>query len=183
MMNKFICRTGLLHILTIISIALMSCSNQNEESERINQTGTQRESTNRSQSGHSRTPVGNTALESEAASDRAENASPAGQNSMNQAQPVHFVDVDLFTYEIRMPDTIPSGPVELHILNRDQKMVHSFIIEGPEFKKQLEQPLQPAESATLRLDLAPGQYRVYCPVSDHAERGTPLTLNIREQVQ
>ena len=101
---------------------------------------------------------------------------------MNQAQPVHVVDVDLFTYEIRMPDTIPSGPVELHILNRDQKMVHSFIIEGPEFKQQLEQPLQPAESATLRLDLAPGQYRVYCPVSDHAERGTPL-LNIREQVQ
>ena len=86
-----------------------------------------------------------------------------------QLQGEKAVEVTLVDYEIRMPATLPAGPIGFQITNSGQEE-HSFEIEGNGIEKKLERPLKPLEVATLRADLEPGTYVVYCPHENHAER-------------
>lgn len=55
---------------------------------------------------------------------------------------------------------------------------HSFEIEGQGIEKKLDQPLAPDASATLQVDLAPGEYTVYCPVADYYDRGMKRQIRV-----
>ena len=86
------------------------------------------------------------------------------------------VEVSLVDYEIRMPATLPAGPIEFKVTNNGQ-VDHNFEVEGNGIEQKLEQPLKPLEVATLRMELTPGTYEVYCPHENHDE-----SHNMRRQL-
>src|SRR5688572_8648759 len=95
------------------------------------------------------------------------NENENANNNDNEAENV--VEVELVSYEINMPTTLDAGTITFHVINNSDDHEHSIEIEGNGIEKELEPHLQPGEEGTLTVDLAPGTYRVYCPVEDHAE--------------
>lgn len=92
------------------------------------------------------------------------------------------VEVTLTEYEIGMPETLPAGPTTFNVSNTGT-MEHNIEIEGQGIEDALENNLKAGESATLQVDLQPGEYRVYCPVGNHAEEGMDMTLTVEEQAE
>lgn len=89
------------------------------------------------------------------------------------------IPVTLKEFEMGMPGTVPAGPVTFVLTNTGQA-AHSFEIEGEGLERRLEQHLQPGQTVRLTVTLRPGQYKVYCPVGQHADKGMSLTLNAVE---
>jgi uncharacterized cupredoxin-like copper-binding protein len=87
------------------------------------------------------------------------------------------VPVELEEFVITMPASLPAGPTVFEIANVGTEE-HSFEIEGQGIEAGLDQHLQPGETATLEVDLAPGTYTVYCPVEDHADEGMRMDLTV-----
>lgn len=98
------------------------------------------------------------------------------QSKSGIATPV--LQVQLGEYEITMPDTLPKGPVTLHIVNAGKEN-HSFAITGNGVAQQLAQQLTRGDTADLPLNLAPGSYTVYCPVDGHRGKGMQRTITVR----
>jgi hypothetical protein len=92
------------------------------------------------------------------------------------------IDVSLVDGQIHMPTSVAAGTVTFNITNNGT-MEHSFEIEGNGIEEGLEATLQPGESGTLTVDLAPGTYTVYCPVDDHRAQGMELQLTVTESGQ
>lgn len=90
------------------------------------------------------------------------------------SQPVQVV---LSSMDIDMPSTLPEGRT-LFTVRNEGDMEHSFEIEGQGIEKKLDQPLQAGEVMTIEVDLQPGEYRVYCPIADHASQGMEMTLTV-----
>jgi uncharacterized cupredoxin-like copper-binding protein len=109
----------------------------------------------------------------------AELAAVEGQEGTTGVAAAGTVEVSLVEFEMQMADTVAAGTVTFNITNNGT-MEHSFEIEGNGVEEELEPHLQPGESATLTVDLAPGTYTVYCPVSDHRSRGMELTFTVTE---
>jgi uncharacterized cupredoxin-like copper-binding protein len=59
------------------------------------------------------------------------------------------------------------------------KEKHNFEIEGQGIDKKFMTSLSPDESKVLHVDLAPGNYKVICPVKDHEEEGMKLNLTVK----
>ncbi len=97
-----------------------------------------------------------------------------------QNQQPNEVQVELIAYEIRMPAQLPPGPTEFVVTNIGE-LPHNFEIEGQGIEREFEEDLQAGETRTMQVDLQPGEYRVYCPVGNHAERGMEMTLTVTEQ--
>ena len=95
------------------------------------------------------------------------------------AQDSNTVQVSLTEFEIDMPDSIPAGPTTFEVTNNGT-VEHNFEVEGQGVEEELEANLQPGETGTLELDLAPGTYEIYCPVADHEGMGMSLTLTVTE---
>jgi predicted lipoprotein with Yx(FWY)xxD motif len=89
------------------------------------------------------------------------------------------VDVSLVDFAIEMPAEVAAGTVTFNITN-DGQAPHNFEIEGNGVEMELEENLEPGESGTLEVDLAPGTYEVYCPVGNHADQGMRLELTVTE---
>jgi uncharacterized cupredoxin-like copper-binding protein len=87
------------------------------------------------------------------------------------------VAVSLSEFAIDMPDSLPAGPTTFEVTN-DGTIEHSFEIEGQGIEEELEHHLQPGETLTLQVDLAPGTYEVYCPVGNHREQGMERDLTV-----
>jgi len=91
-----------------------------------------------------------------------------------------IVDVELVSFDIHMAAVLPSGHTKLMIKNAGDTE-HGFVIEGQDMQQKLESPLQPGQSATLEVDLKPGQYNIYCPVDGHRGMGMLLALTVVAQ--
>lgn len=91
------------------------------------------------------------------------------------------VAVSLVEWAIEMPAEIPAGEISFLVTN-DGTMEHNFEIENMEMgvDEVFAQNLQAGDTMTLTVDLQPGQYRVYCPIGDHAAQGMELTLTVTE---
>jgi plastocyanin len=103
-----------------------------------------------------------------------------GTEGITEGGAVNTVEVELIAGEIRMPESISAGLTEFVVTNIDSELAHSFEIEGQGVEEEFEQDLEPGESNTLQVDLAPGEYTVYCPVDDHRQQGMELTLTVTE---
>lgn len=98
-----------------------------------------------------------------------------GSDAGEQGSKDGKVSVVLTELAIELPDTLQAGETTFEIRNKG-KLEHSFEIENDELEKALESRLAAGKSATLTVSLEPGEYRVYCPVADHAERGMSAQL-------
>lgn len=87
------------------------------------------------------------------------------------------VEVRLDDYVIHMPTTIPPGHAVFHVHN-DGSHRHTIVIRGEGVDARLTPDLASGQSGDLALDLAPGTYRVTCPIGPHAALGMRLTLTV-----
>ena len=78
-------------------------------------------------------------------------------------------------------DTVPAGPTTFRVTNRG-RYEHQFEVEGNGQEEETGK-IQPGGSATLSMDLRPGTYQVYCPITDshgvHEELGMRTRLVVR----
>jgi iron uptake system component EfeO len=89
------------------------------------------------------------------------------------------VAVALDDFLIRPQDiTAAAGPVTFTVTNRG-RLVHSFHVQRPDREPVRITRLQPGASATATADLAPGEYRLVCVESNHAELGMTGRLVVR----
>ncbi len=75
-----------------------------------------------------------------------------------------------------------AGRVRFTVRN-DGSMAHGFEIEGEIAGEHFEEEIEPFEAGktkTLELDLAAGDYEVYCQVPGHKELGMVGELSVRE---
>jgi plastocyanin len=83
-----------------------------------------------------------------------------------------------FALDPAEPRVDETGVVEFAISN-DGEAPHNLEVETPEGEFELEQDLEPGETATLKAELPePGEYVMYCPVGDHRERGMEGTITV-----
>lgn len=60
-------------------------------------------------------------------------------------------------------------------LTNDGESEHALEIEGEGLEEETD-TIGPGDSASVTIDLQPGEYEVYCPVGDHRSRGMEGTL-------
>ena len=88
--------------------------------------------------------------------------------------------VTLDDFVIEMPDTVRAGVLAFQATNRGTHE-HSLEIEGQGVEQALPDPVDPGNTMQLMADLAPGTYRAYCPIEDHAQRGMEKTITVRRE--
>jgi uncharacterized cupredoxin-like copper-binding protein len=88
------------------------------------------------------------------------------------------VEVRLSEYKVEMPSSLPAGRTTLEVANVGNA-VHNFEIEGNGIEKKFETDLQPGQSETMRVELKPGTYEVYCPVEGHRGLGMELEVTAK----
>ena len=74
--------------------------------------------------------------------------------------------------------TAPAGRVTFAVSNRG-RLVHSFHVQLPDRQPVKIRALHPGGSQTATADLAPGEYRLVCLESNHAELGMTGRLVVR----
>ncbi len=95
---------------------------------------------------------------------------------------ITIIPVRLTEYRILMPDPVPEGSAILRIENVG-KIPHGFRLARGLYSRSsvgLTEELEPGASAELRIFLHSGQYRVYCPLDGHAEKGMKRYLRVFE---
>ena len=93
----------------------------------------------------------------------------SGSPVPSSAVPSNVIAVRMVDYRFEMPNQIAAGSVTFAIENAGEHK-HNFEIEGQGIEEELEEDLEPGQKGTLRVELKPGRYRVYCPVGNHAEK-------------
>ena len=89
------------------------------------------------------------------------------------------IAVELDDFLIRPQDiTARPGPVTFVVTNRG-RLVHSFHVQLPDRQPVKITRLHPGASATATADLRPGEYRLVCVESNHAELGMTGRLVVR----
>jgi uncharacterized cupredoxin-like copper-binding protein len=81
------------------------------------------------------------------------------------------IAVSLVDFRIE-PDTIrvdAAGTYTFHATNNGQAP-HALEIEGPDVEEKTE-TLEPGDSGHLTVELAAGDYELYCPVDGHRDQG------------
>ena len=68
------------------------------------------------------------------------------------------------------------GTYAFDVVN-DGQVAHALEIEGEGIEEETE-TLEPGERATLTVTLEAGEYELYCPVGDHADRGMTGKLEV-----
>jgi uncharacterized cupredoxin-like copper-binding protein len=100
------------------------------------------------------------------------------QATTTQAAPAATkVDVSETEFKITLAQT-PSkaGSYEFAVSN-DGKVPHDFVVSGNGVNAKTEL-LDPGSSSTLKVDLKPGTYDVYCSVPGHKQAGMDLKLTV-----
>jgi uncharacterized cupredoxin-like copper-binding protein len=60
------------------------------------------------------------------------------------------------------------------------KIPHDLAIEGPAIEKEAKTPLiDPGKTASLKVDLKPGKYKLYCTVPGHEQLGMKTEVSVR----
>jgi len=88
------------------------------------------------------------------------------------------VEVKVKEYTIEMTTSVGAGPTTFKVTNTG-KETHGFEIEGNGIEKEIRPMLKKGKSGSLRVDLKPGTYKVYCPVKGHKMLGMSLDLTVK----
>jgi len=87
------------------------------------------------------------------------------------------VEVRLTEYRIEIPLQLSAGRTLFKVTNAG-KMFHRFEIEGRGIEREVESGVDAGQTMTLKLDLKPGAYEVYCPVRGHKKAGMSLRVQV-----
>ena len=121
------------------------------------------------------TSSGDTSNAATSSGDAASSDTATATESANGS--VNTVDVELVEWSINMPTELPAGETTFVVTNAGE-FVHNFEIVGQGIDESLARDINAGESLELTVDLAPGEYDVYCPVGNHASQGMELTLTV-----
>lgn len=110
-------------------------------------------------------------------------AATRGADTAQGPVPAGEVTATLSEWDIELSrDTLAAGEHTFRVVNRGS-VAHRFEIEGVGQERATEL-LQGGAEATLTVDLAAGEYEVYCPVEnretgDHSAKGMQTRLIVR----
>jgi plastocyanin len=100
-------------------------------------------------------------------------SSDAGGGSEQQSLAAGLVD-----FAIELPETqLAAGEYEFEVVN-EGRASHDFIVERDGKKVAGTEILSPGDSASLSVDLEPGEYVVYCSVGNHRGMGMETTVTV-----
>jgi uncharacterized cupredoxin-like copper-binding protein len=87
------------------------------------------------------------------------------------------VDVSEVEFKIRFPKTsLPAGSYTFDVSN-DGKIVHDLVVKGGGVDDATPH-IDPGQSSSLKVDLKPGTYDVYCSIPGHKAAGMDLKLKV-----
>lgn len=89
------------------------------------------------------------------------------------------VEVTISEFEVRMPTILKPGPHLFNVTNVGTEE-HGLTVEGNASSVALQANVQPGQKGSLPVDLAPGTYKVFCPVNGHADRGMSVEITVSE---
>jgi uncharacterized cupredoxin-like copper-binding protein len=91
--------------------------------------------------------------------------------------PSTTVDVSEVEFKIRFPKTsLPAGSYTFDVSN-DGKIVHDLVVKGGGVDEATPH-IDPGQSSSLKVDLKPGTYDVYCSIPGHKAAGMDLKLKV-----
>ena len=104
----------------------------------------------------------------------------APASSKASAEPTSMertVEVRLTEYKIEMPLQLSAGRTLFKVTNVGD-MFHRFEIEGKGIEEEIESGIDAGQTKTLKVDLKPGAYEVYCSVHGHKKAGMSLKVQV-----
>lgn len=103
---------------------------------------------------------------------------PAETTAAPAGKPVETLSVRETEYKLDPLDAqvSESGVIELDVSN-DGSIVHSLAVEGPDGESETDL-IESGDSASLKVDLPPGEYAWYCPIGNHRELGMDGTITV-----
>jgi len=106
-------------------------------------------------------------------------AAPTSSSSSAPAQAEsQTVSVDEGEMYIRLSqDSLSAGTYSFEVTNNG-RMPHDFVVEQGGSDVAATEVLQPGESATLEVELAPGDYVFYCSVGAHRAAGMEFPVTV-----
>lgn len=115
----------------------------------------------------------------EAERDARNAGTPADTDAATAEPTTEVVQITLAEWSLEMlPDTIAEGPVTFQVHNRaDRQHALRVIGDGEEWDIEA---IAPGGDATLRVDVSPGLYVIFCPQDD--ERGNHQALGMSGQL-
>ena len=94
-------------------------------------------------------------------------------DSASAGEPVQITakDFELDPADVRVE---ASGETTFTLTNEGESE-HALEVEGNGVEEETE-TIAPGDTASVTVDLEPGEYELYCPVDDHRSRGMEATL-------
>ncbi|SHN80556.1 Uncharacterized copper-binding protein, cupredoxin-like subfamily [Geodermatophilus obscurus] len=120
-------------------------------------------------------PSSSAASSSAEASTSASSAPASSAPAEAESQTVAVTEGEMFI-ELS-EDSFSAGTYTFEVTN-DGRMPHDFVVEQGGSDVAGTEVLQPGESATLEVELAPGDYVFYCSVGAHRAAGMEVTVTV-----
>ena len=90
----------------------------------------------------------------------------------------HQVAVNETEFKIELPSTsFKAGSYEFDLKN-EGKIAHDLVVKGPGVNDEKTPTIAGGKTATLKVDLKPGAYELYCSVPGHKEAGMDLKITV-----
>jgi uncharacterized cupredoxin-like copper-binding protein len=80
-------------------------------------------------------------------------------------------------FKIALPKSTVSAGSYAFAVKNDGHIPHDFVVQGNGVDERTP-TIQPGKSATLKLDLKPGTYDVYCSIPGHKQAGMDVKLTV-----
>jgi len=92
----------------------------------------------------------------------------------------NVVKVTLSDYSMEVEsEGVRPGQV-LFVVRNEGNTEHNFVIEGVNTMQRFADNLKPGETRSVRVELQPSRYNLYCPVDDHKNKGMANVLKVEE---
>jgi uncharacterized cupredoxin-like copper-binding protein len=99
------------------------------------------------------------------------------QGTTTQAPAATNVDVSETEFKITLGQTPTAAGTYNFVVKNDGKIQHDFVVSGNGVNEKTSL-LNPGQSETVKVDLKPGTYDVYCSVPGHKQAGMDLKLTV-----
>ena len=104
-----------------------------------------------------------------------ESSPPAPSGSESAVRTITATEED-FSISVG-EDSVPAGSYEIEVVNSGGAS-HDLVVERDGEDVAATEILRPGDSATLTVDLEPGEYVFYCSVGAHRAMGMELTIEV-----